>query len=44
MALFACGYRPNIDATSDTHDTIQITEGIIGEDSIASMENMIGFC
>lgn len=41
MVLFGCSQRPNIDATSDTHDTIQIPEGITGEDSVAYLENMV---
>ena len=41
MVIFGCSHRPIIDATSDTHDTIQVPEGITGEDSVAYMENMV---
>ena len=39
--LASCKYMPNEDATSDTRDTIQILESIIGVDSVAYMENMV---
>lgn len=41
VTFVSCEYIPNVDAICDSQDTIQVPEGIIGEDSVVYMENMI---